>query len=159
MFDDLPSLDVLNGKKRSSYSVNEQVLGTCNEQERQPHTDTSGISGGTLSITAGINDEADNIKLPRKVKSVRFKEQKYDFPAKKLKHGDRTDDSESDRFSIAAISGATVQSTSKRKEKAKSVTGVISIYTPKVRRSKKDTDISKLSNNSAFGTGQTTQWF
>ena len=135
--------------------MNEQTLGTCNEQEREPHTDTSGC---TSSITVGINYETDNIKLPSKVKSVRFKEQKDYLPAKKLKHSDRMEDSESGRFSIAAISGATMQ-TSKRKEKAKSVTGVIAVYKPKGRRSKKDTDISKLSNNSSFGTGQTTQWF
>ena len=147
--DDLPSLEILNGKKRSGYSVSEQGAGsTSDEQERQSHTS---------SITAGSN-ETCTIKSPSKGKRVKLKEPSDDLPAKKLKHSDRTD-SESERFSIAAISGETLQSTSKGKQKVKAVTGVISLSKPKVRRSKKDNDISKLNNNSAFGTGQITQWF
>ena len=155
--DDLPSLEILNGRKRTSYNVTEQVAGsTSDEQQRGSHTSTNRAS----SITTGSN-ETCTIKSPSKVKRVKLKEPSDDLPVKKLKNNDRTEDTESERFSIAAISGETLQSTNKPKgkQKVKLVTGVISLSKPKVRRPKKDMDISKLNNNSAFGTGQTTQWF
>ena len=163
--DDLPSLEILNGKKRTSYSVTKQAAGsTSDEQLRQPETSTS--RGASSIMTAQSNETTCTAKSPgSKVKRVKLKEPiaSDNFPAKKLKHDDRTEDSESERFSIAAISGEIVQSsesTSKgKRQKVKSVTGVISLSKPKVRRSKKDMDISKLNNSSVFGTGQTTQWF
>lgn len=157
--DDLPSLEILSGKKRTSYSVTKQTAGsTRDEQQKQSHTKTSRSAS---LITAGSDKTTCTIKSPSsKVERVRLKEPSDDLLAKKLKCDDRTEDSESERFSIAAISGETVQSTSKgKRQKVKSVTGVISLSKSKVRRSKKDMDISKLNNSSAFGTGQATQWF
>ena len=138
MLDDIPSLNILNGKKRSTYGIAEQAVCTSDsEQQRQSHT------SNTIKST----------------KRVKLKEQTDDVPTKKLKkQKDRVEDIDSERYSIAAISGNARQP-SKAKQKTKSLSGVISVSKPKVRWSKKDTDISKLSDNLAFGTGQTTQWF
>ena len=99
--------------------------------------------------------DTGTIKLAKRVK---WREQSDDVPKKRVKQKDRVEDTESDRFSIAAISGETLQPTSKARQKTKSVSGVISVSKPKMR-SRKDTDISKLNENVTFGTGQTSKWF
>ena len=138
--------------------MTKQVAGsTSDEQQRQSHISTNRSDS---SIMIAWNNETTCTPKSPSSKVKRVNRPSGDLSAKKLKCDDRIEDSDSERFSIAAISSETVQSTSKRKrQKVKSVTGVVSLSKPKVRRSKKDMDISKLNNGSAFGTGQTTQWF
>lgn len=126
--------------------MTEQVKSTPDEQQ---HSNTS-------TLTTAVNQtHTTNLKSTSKIKRVK---QSDDLPAKKVKLKDRVD-VESERFSIATISGELLHPTSKTKQKKKSLSGVISVSKPKVRRARKDTDISKLNNGLTFGTGQATQWF
>ena len=153
MLNDLPSLDILNGKKRSGYKDHMTKHVIAEESiidERQLHT---------TSITA-VTSDTDIIKsTTSKTKRAKLKQQGDELPTKKLKQKGRAEDTESERFSIAAISGDTLQPASKGKQKAKSNSGVISVSRLKVKRSSKHMDISRLNNGISFGTGQTTQWF
>lgn len=115
------------------------------------HTATDGQSHtNTIASDTGTVTSAKRVKL---------RKQSDDVPTKRVKQKDRGEDNESDRFSIAAISGEPMHATSKAKQKTKSLSGVISVTKPKRRTSKKATDISRLNYNVTFGTGQTSQWF
>lgn len=153
---ELPSLLILNGKKRSSYDISEKQLviagPTSDEHQGHSHTNTH------TAITADTDMMKSTSKASKRVK-VQGRSYDNDMPTKKLKQRDRVEDMESERYSIAVISGEAPVSKAKN-QKAKSLSGVISVSKPKVRRrSKEDVDISKLNCNTTFGTGQTTQWF
>ena len=124
--------------------MSEQVVMTAD------HTATDGQSHTNTTDTGIVIKSAKRVKLTK---------QSDDVPTKRVKQKDRGEDSESDRFSIAAISGEPMHATSKAKQKTKSLSGVISVTKPKRRTSKKATDISRLNYNVNFGTGQTSQWF
>lgn len=129
------------------------VPGSISDELQRP----SSTNTVTDAPSIGTSKETEVIKSTNKGKRVKLKQQSgRNFPAKKQKEWN-IEYVGSERFSIAAISGETLPSTSGKGKQKAAKSGVVSISKPKVRKSKKNTDISELSNIT-FGTGQTMQW-
>jgi len=141
---DIPSLEVLNGRKRNYYSKNLTAV------QKTAFGDTE----------IKISSSTEVLRKEKVKKNLELKEETNVFEEMTLKRKKKrqqdTEDEFSERYSITAITGL---QPAKKKHKEKSVSGVVSVSKPKTKKLKQDTDISAITGGVNFGTGQRTQWF
>ena len=152
---DIPSLEVLNGRKRSYY--NESVVVKAEAKKKTATSGTeSNLSSLEISSPPSIKTLKEKIKKRLKKETNSFEEVALKKKRKRQRDCDALEDEFSDRHSITAITGL---EPTKKKHNEKSVSGVVSVSKPKLKKLKRDTDISALIGGVNFGTGQRTQWF
>ena len=153
---DIPSLEVLNGRKRSYY--NESVVVKAEAKKKTATSGTeSNLSSLEISSPPSIKTlRKEKIKKRLKKETNSFEEVALKKKRKRQRDCDALEDEFSDRHSITAITGL---EPTKKKHNEKSVSGVVSVSKPKLKKLKRDTDISALIGGVNFGTGQRTQWF